>query len=98
MIYIPQAVARIPIVRGIFRLLLMGYARMFKRRYVIEQRMGLQLLLDRNNIIDWQLFIAGKWERPQFTELFGLAAEQLRRRKAEAVFLDIRAHWGLYAL
>jgi len=98
MIYIPQAVARIPIVRGIFRLLLMGYARMFKRRYVIEQRMGLQLLLDRNNIIDWQLFIAGKWERPQFTELFGLAAEQLRRRKAEAVFLDIGAHWGLYAL
>jgi FkbM family methyltransferase len=98
MIYIPQAVARIPIVRGIFRLLLMGYARIFKRRYVIEQRMGLQLLLDRNNIIDWQLFIAGKWERPQFTELFGLATEQLRRRKADAVFLDVGAHWGLYAL
>lgn len=98
MIYIPQAVARVPIVRGIFRLLLMGYARIFKRRYVIEHRMGLQLLLDRNNIIDWQLFISGKWERPQFTELFGLVAEQLRRRKVDAVFLDVGAHWGLYAL
>lgn len=98
MIHIPQAVARIPIVRGIFRLFLMAYARLFKNRFVIEQRMGLQLLLDRDNIIDWQLFIAGKWERPQFNELFGLAAEQLRRRKAEAVFLDVGAHWGLYAL
>ena len=76
----------------------MAYARLFKNRFVIEQRMGLQLLLDRDNIIDWQLFIAGKWERPQFTELFGLAAEQLRRRKADAVFLDVGAHWGLYAL
>jgi FkbM family methyltransferase len=98
MIYIPQAVARVPIVRGIFRLGLMAYARLFKSRFVIEQRLGLQLLLDRDNIIDWQLFIVGKWERPQFTELFGLAAEQLRRRRADAVFLDIGAHWGLYAL
>lgn len=98
MIYIPQAVARIPILRGIFRLILMAYARLFKNRFVIEQRMGLQLLLDRDNIIDWHLFIAGKWERPQFTELFGLATEQLRRRKADAVFIDVGAHWGLYAL
>jgi FkbM family methyltransferase len=98
MIHIPQAVARIPIVRGIFRLGLMAYAGLFKNRFVIEQRMGLQLLLDRDNTIDWQLFIAGKWERPQFNELFGLAAEQLRRRRADAIFLDIGAHWGLYAL
>ncbi len=98
MIHIPQVVARIPILRGVFRLLLMAYARLFKSRFVIENRMGLDLLLDRDNIIDWQLFIAGKWERPQFTELFGLAAEQLRRRKADAVFLDVGAHWGLYAL
>jgi len=98
MIHIPQAIARIPFLRGVFRLVLMGYARLFKRRFVIENRMGLDLLLDRDNIIDWQLFIAGKWERPQFTELFGLAAEQLRRRKADAVFLDVGAHWGLYAL
>ena len=55
MIYIPQAVARIPIVRGIFRLALTAYARLFKNRFVIEQRMGLQLLLDRDNHIDWQL-------------------------------------------
>ena len=98
MIHIPRVVARVPIVRGIFRLLLMGYAQLFKGRYVIEQRMGLQLLLDRNNVIDWQLFISGKWERPQFTELFGLVAEQLRRRKVDAVFIDVGAHWGLYAL
>ncbi len=98
MIHIPQAIARIPLLRGVFRLVLMGYARLFKRRFVIERRMGLELLLDRDNIIDWQLFIAGKWERPQFAELFGLATEQLRRRKADAVFLDVGAHWGLYAL
>jgi FkbM family methyltransferase len=98
MIHIPNVVARVPIVRGIFRLALSAYAMVFKRRYVIERRMGLDLLLDRQNIIDWQLFITGKWERPQFAELFGLVAEQLRRRKAETVFLDVGAHWGLYAL
>ncbi len=98
MIHIPQAVARIPLLRGVLRLVLMGYARLLKRRFVIERRMGLDLLLDRDNIIDWHLFITGRWERPQFTELFGLAAEQLRRRKADAVFLDVGAHWGLYAL
>jgi FkbM family methyltransferase len=98
MIPIPNTIARIPILRGIVRLALSGYAQLFKRRYVIERRMGLDLLLDRENVVDWQLFISGKWDRPQFTELFELFAEQQRRRKAEAVFLDVGAHWGLYAL
>lgn len=98
MIRIPNFVARVPIVRGFFRLALSAYAMAFKRRFVIERRMGLQLLLDRLNVIDWQLFITGKWEQPQFAELFNLAEEQLRRRKATTVFLDVGAHWGLYAL
>jgi FkbM family methyltransferase len=98
MIHIPNVVARVPIVRGLFRLALSTYALIFKRRYVLEHRMGLDLLLDRENVIDWQLFITGKWERPQFTELFGLVTEQLRRRRAETVFIDVGAHWGLYAL
>jgi len=98
MITIPDIVARVPIVRGIFRLALTGYSRLFKNQYAIERRLGLELLLDRDNVIDWQLVLSGKWEEPQFTELLGLAAEQLRRRKADAVFFDIGAHWGLYAL
>ena len=98
MIHIPQAVARIPILRGVLRLLITAWVHLFHGRYLIERRMGLLLLLDCENVIDWQLVIAGTWERPELDVLFRLADEQRQMGARDAVFLDIGAHWGLYAL
>jgi FkbM family methyltransferase len=98
MIYIPRAIVRIPILRGVARLLLTGYARLFRDRYMIERRMGLRLLLDQENAIDWECFIKGTWEPEQFTYFFKLATEQWLQPHGGAIFLDIGAHWGIYAL
>jgi FkbM family methyltransferase len=98
MIFIPPVIARIPILRGIARLFLTGYARLFRDRYMIERRMGLRLLLDQENAIDWQCFIKGSWEDEQFSYFFRLATEQWLRPHGGAVFFDIGAHWGMYAL
>jgi hypothetical protein len=98
MIHIPRVISRIPIVRGVIRLGLTAYARLFKHRYLIDRRMGLLLMLDQMNAIDWQLLISGAWEKPQLDKLFGMAAEQIRKRESRPVFLDVGAHWGWYAL
>ena len=70
--HIPRSIERIPLVRGAFRLLLTAYVKIFKSRYIIENRLGLRLLLDHENIIDWQVYISGRWEGPQTVELFEL--------------------------
>jgi FkbM family methyltransferase len=98
MIHIPIFISRVPVVRGIVRLAITAYSRVFKGRYSIERRMDLLLLLDRENAIDWQLTLSGEWERPHLTKLLELARQQLPYSKRGAVFLDIGAHWGLYAL
>lgn len=98
MIHIPAYISRVPIVRGVVRLLITAYSRVFKGRYSLERRMGLLLLLDRENAIDWQLMLSGEWERPHLTKLLDLARQQLPYCGNGAVFLDIGAHWGLYAL
>ncbi len=98
MIHIPVYIARVPVVRGVLRLVLTAYSHIFKGRYSIERREGLLLLLDRDNAIDWLLTLSGEWERPHLTKLFELARQQLAHGKKGAVFLDIGAHWGLYAL
>jgi FkbM family methyltransferase len=98
MIHIPIYIARVPFVRGVARLLITAYSRVFKGRYSIERRMDLLLLLDRENAIDWQLTLSGEWERPHLTKLLELAKQRLPYSKNGAVFLDVGAHWGLYAL
>ena len=98
MLQIPRWISRIPLVRGVARLGITAYARLLKRRYLIDRRMGLLLMLDQTNVIDWQLLISGTWERPQLDRLFGLTSEQLRKRPDRAVFLDVGAHWGWCAL
>jgi FkbM family methyltransferase len=60
--------------------------------------MGLLLMFDQLNVIDWQLLISGTWEKPQLDKLFGLTREQLKGDRRSAVFFDVGAHWGLYAL
>jgi FkbM family methyltransferase len=98
MIHIPSLIARMPVVRGIMRLAITAYSQVFKGRYSIERRMDLLLLLDRENAIDWQLMLSGEWERPHLNKLLDLARERLPYSKKGAIFLDIGAHWGLYAL
>lgn len=98
MIHIPASIARVPFVRGVLRLSITAYSSLFKKRYSLERRMGLLLLLDRENAIDWQLTISGEWERPHINKLFELARQQIPHGQGDAVFLDIGAHWGLYAL
>ena len=98
MIHIPAYISRVLIARGILRLLITAYSQVFKGRYSLERRMGLLLLLDRENAIDWQLTLSGEWERPHLTKLLDLAKQQLPYSKNGAVFLDVGAHWGLYAL
>ena len=98
MIPVPQSVARIPILRGLFRVVLSGYAGLTRGRYMVEERMGLRLLLDRENVVDRQIFVSGTWEKELVDTLFGLVREERRRHSGEAVFLDLGAHWGFYAL
>jgi len=98
MISIPRSVARIPLLRGVFRLALEVWARLFHGQYKIEERLGLRLLLDQSNAIDRQIFISGAWEPACIGMLFGLIERERQRFKGEAVFLDVGAHWGLYSL
>jgi FkbM family methyltransferase len=98
MIPVPRSVARIPILRGLFRVALVAYARATRGRYMVEERMGLRLLLDHDNIVDRGIFLTGTWEKDHLDTLFALMAEQRRHFDGDAVFLDIGAHWGLYAL
>ena len=98
MIPIPRAVARVPVLRGLFRVALEGWVRLAHGRYWVERRMGLRLLLDRENVVDRQIFLAGSWEQDLVDRLFGLAEAERRRHDGGMVFLDIGSHWGLYAL
>src|SRR4051812_3979529 len=98
MIAIPRSVARIPLLRGVVRLALEGWGRLFHGRYMLEKRLGLRLLLDQENAIDRQIFISGAWEPDCVDMLFRLIEQERQRHKGEAVFLDVGAHWGLYSL
>ena len=98
MIAIPRAVARIPVVRGIVRLLLTACVKVVHGRYSLQRRLGLLLLLDWDNVVDHELMLSGSWEKERVDRLFELADEARRRHAGGAIFLDIGAHWGLYAL
>ena len=98
MIAIPRLVARIPILRGVFRLVLTAWADLMHGRYVVDRRLGLTLLLDRTNDVDWQIHVKGAWEPQSVARLFALANAERRHCPDGAVFLDIGAHWGFYAL
>ena len=98
MIAIPRSIARIPLLRGVVRLALAGWANLFYGRYLVERRQGLTLLLDRSNAVDWELHTSGIWEPESVERLFALADKERGYCPDGAVFLDIGAHWGFYAL
>ena len=98
MIAVPRSIARIPLLRGIVRVALTAWANVFYGRYIVERRQGLTLLLDRSNAVDWELHTSGLWEPESVRRLFGLADKERGYCPDGAVFLDIGAHWGFYAL
>lgn len=98
MIAIPRSIARIPVLRGIVRVALGLWADLFYGRYIVEQRQGLTLLLDRTNAVDWQLHVSGAWEPDSVGRLFRLIETARREGSEGAVFLDVGAHWGFYGL
>lgn len=98
MIAIPRSIARIPLLRGVVRLLLAGWTDLFYGRYLVERRQGLTLLLDRGNAVDRELHTAGTWEPASVERLFALTGQERGYCPDGAVFLDIGAHWGFYAL
>ena len=98
MIAIPRSIARIPLLRGVVRLALAGWANLFYGRYLVERRQGLTLLIDRTNAVDGQLHLSGAWEPQTVERLFGLVADERQHCSKGAVFLDVGAHWGFYAL
>ena len=98
MIPIPRSIARIPLVRGLFRVTMEGWQRLFHGRYSVERRLGLRLLLDQENAVDQQIFISGSWEPECVDQLFGMIEEERRHHAGEAIFLDVGSHWGLYSL
>ncbi|HEY4165910.1 MAG TPA: FkbM family methyltransferase [Reyranella sp.] len=75
-----------------------GWANVFYGRYLVERRQGLTLLLDRSNAVDWELHTSGLWEPESVGRLFALADKERGTCPDGAVFLDIGAHWGFYAL
>ncbi len=98
MIAIPRGIARIPLLRGVVRLALVGWADLFYGRYLVERRQGLTLLLDRSNAVDRELHTSGAWEPASVGRLFALADKERSAWPGGAVFLDVGAHWGFYAL
>jgi FkbM family methyltransferase len=98
MIAIPRNVARIPLLRGVFRIVLAAWANVFYGRYLVERRQGLTLLLDRTNAVDWLVHTSGIWEPESVERLLALAEKERAHCPDGAVFLDVGAHWGFYAL
>lgn len=98
MISTPRCVAHIPLLRGVVRRALAGWAKLFYGRYLVEGRQGLTLLLDRTNAVDSELHTSGVWEPESVGRLFSLADKERGHCPDGAVFLDVGAHWGFYAL
>lgn len=98
MIAIPRSIARIPLLRGLVRVVFAAWADVFYGRYLVERRQGLTLLLDRGNAVDWLLHTSGIWEPESVERLFALVEKERTHCPDGAVFLDIGAHWGFYAL
>jgi len=63
------------------------------QEYFVKKHKGLQLLLDRNNLVDRHIDTHGEFEPHQMAYLQKLITENQCEH-----FIDIGAHWGLYTL
>ncbi|HEX3674874.1 MAG TPA: FkbM family methyltransferase [Rhizomicrobium sp.] len=66
-------------------------------RLFVTKRMGRRLLFDIDNTVDKYLLAYGFYEPVQKRILFA-AAREAASRGGRCVFLDVGAHWGIYAL
>ena len=71
--------------------------RITRGRLFVGQRMGHRLLFDLNNTVDKYLVAYGLYEEAQKRKLFA-AAREAAQPGQPAVFIDVGAHWGIYAL
>ncbi len=72
-----------------------GFYRALRGRTFVANRMGFRLLLDTDNIVDKYVLAFGQYEKAQQDLLFGTAKAISAERR---VFVDVGAHWGVYAL
>jgi FkbM family methyltransferase len=63
----------------------------------VGRRMGYRLLFDMDGVVDRYVLAFGFYEQEQRTALFA-AARELAKAGGPRLFLDIGAHWGVYAL
>ena len=66
-------------------------------RYFVDQRMGLDLLFDLHNATDKYMVAFERHENAQIDYLL-TTARSLINEGEKAIFLDVGAHWRLYAL
>ena len=66
-------------------------------RYFVDRRKGLDLLFDLDNAMDKYIVAFGRHEDAQIDHLFAAARDFITEGET-ATFLDVGAHWGLYAL
>jgi FkbM family methyltransferase len=69
-----------------------------EKRYRLIDRMNLNLLLENENLLDRTMMDVGVWEEQQLLRLDELAHAFVARTSRSKIFIDVGAHWGLYAL
>lgn len=78
------------------------FSRLSLKRHFMLRRYGLELLLDRTNLVDKSIinwyFVTGGWERSQRIYLKAMCERLARTAAAPMRFVDVGAHWGLYSL
>lgn len=85
------------IFRSIFRRKQIAAPAVIRGPISIIERMGLQLLLDAENSLDRLLLENGSWESKQLDALTRISGH-FSRDPRQRIFLDVGAHWGLYAM
>ena len=96
MIAPPRWLMRTPVLERWTASALKRYARTFRRRWAVEHRFGRLLLVDAEETVGRGMLTRGLWEFRQIEMMERLAREA--GADGEAIFLDIGAYWGLYAL
>lgn len=96
MIAPPRWLMRTPVLERWTASVLKRYARTVRRRWTVERRFDRLLLIDAEETVGRGMLTRGLWEFRQIEMMERLARDA--GAGGDAVFLDIGAYWGLYAL